>query len=183
MKDLSINRTNIPGVGLVLKNHPVVNAIGDINELNCHINLTFQSQLPNSIYLNNLFYIKEDLILIKEQLSQSATDKRKVEWKMIANLKDAIVEMEKITCNKFEDDMPIWPAQIYLTRAVCQRAERSVIAWYDYNEKIKASCFMPYQEEEQQDNRFTYVTSYLDALGNYLLQLARYVKIVAISGK
>lgn len=176
MKDLSINRTNIPGVGLVLKSHPVVNAIGDINELNCHINLTFQSQLPNSIYLNNLFYIKEDLILIKEQLSQSATDKRKVEWKMIANLKDAIIEMEKITCNKFENDTPTWPAQIYLTRAVCQRAERSVIAWIQHEDKNDTYRYL-YDTEEHQDNRFTYVTPYLDALGNYLLQLARYVKV------
>lgn len=173
------NYTQMPGTGVVLKSHPSVVVQGEINELNCHIALIIESDYYKYISHKGLVNVKNDLIYMKQQLAQSPPNARKLEWEMVLNLEDSIIEMDKATaiCQFQENDMPIYPAQIYLARAVCQRAERSVVAWDKHEDETNKDRYY-YDEEEDQDNRFMYVVSYLNRLGDYLLSLAKYVNLI-----
>lgn len=175
------NYTQMPGTGVVLKSHPSVVVQGEINELICHLAVALESISTQFVYLSDLFYIQKGLIEIKKQLAQSPPDKPKIDWDMVTKLEDGIVAMETAMeiYHFSEDDMPTYPTQIHLARAVCQRAERSVVAWHQYEDEHNKDRYY-YDEEEDQDNRFMYVVSYLNRLGDYLLSLAKYTKMTKL---
>ena len=147
--------TGLSGGVRVRKDCPQIQVIGDIDELNCVIGMVLANEVPENV--------RESLIKIQHQLFNLGAEINNAEYNFISA--DMVAEFEK-QIDAFNVNLPplknfILPgggsaaATCHLARAVCRRAERSVVALND-REKLHPN-----------------IQIYLNRLSDYLFVLSR----------
>ncbi len=110
------------------KDHPRIEAIGDIDELNSVLGLLLSHELPKDIH-HSLCEIQQTLFDIGGELSMPGTNS--LDAKPVAHLEKQL-EMYNATLTPLREF--ILPgsteasARCHLARAVCRRAERHIVA-------------------------------------------------------
>lgn len=152
--------TNLVRSGHIKKSSKIIEAIGNIDELNSVIGVVIVNLAADRI-AKTLKSIQNSLFIIGAELAYSKTGvkpNRSISAVDIKNLEDSIEELgAAIKLNKFV--LPggsIGSSYLHLARAVCRRAERSVIALGEL-EKNK------------------YIIGYMNRLSSYLFVAALYV--------
>ena len=123
--------TGLSGGVRVRKDCPQIQVIGDIDELNCVIGMVLANKIPKDV--------QRSLIQIQHQLFCLGAEINKAEFNFINT--DMVIEIEK-KIDLFNENLPplknfILPggghaaAICHMARAVCRRAERSVVALND----------------------------------------------------
>lgn len=163
-------RTTLIGGTKIDKNHPRLNACGDLDELNAAVGLLISS-LP--VKLNRaitcLDLTQKCLISICAYL---ATTSHSEEVFRINNLSDEIQHLEHLI-DRIQPELPelrafILPGghqaacQAHMARTICRRAERSI------------AVLMPTMKNE---NAFQEILKYINRLSDYLFILARYINM------
>lgn len=120
--------TSLGGGDRVDKDHPRVAAIGDIDELNSMLGLVLSHEMPKDIR-HSLTEVQQTLFDIGGELSMPGTEM--VTSAPIAGLEQQL-EMYNATLTPLREFIlpggPEAAARCHLARAVCRRAERSVVA-------------------------------------------------------
>ena len=158
--------TSLVGGERTLKNNPLIEAYGTIDELNASIGLILAE-----IACPELEKIQQELFTIGGLLATPINDWGKY-WKNI-DLNQLIDELEQEIDAKSEDLSPmksfILPggsraiAQIHFSRTICRRAERNIVSIANENE------------------HYILLLQYVNRLSDFLFILARYYhKIQAI---
>lgn len=110
------------------KDHPRIAAIGDIDELNSVLGLVLSHEMPKDIQ-HSLTEIQQTLFDIGGELSMPGT--RMLGTTPVANVEQQL-EMYNATLTPLREFIlpgaPEAAARCHLARAVCRRAERSVVA-------------------------------------------------------
>ena len=129
--------TGLFGGGRVPKDHPRVHAYGEIDELNSAIGVA-RAALPTDFHDGLLETIQRDLFAIGGQLAtpvpdrvREALEKARLSPERITDFERAIDEADKELAPLRAFVLPAGTAKaasLHLARAVCRRAERSVIA-------------------------------------------------------
>lgn len=147
--------TGLSGGVRVRKNCPLIQVIGDVDELNCVIGMALANKIPEEVRIS--------LIKIQHQLFNLGAEINNSEFNFINE--DMVTEIEKQIDSFNESLVPlnnfILPggghaaATCHLARAVCRRAERSVVAVND-TEKLNPD-----------------IQIYLNRLSDYLFVVSR----------
>ena len=149
----------------VSKNHPITHAMGDVDELNSHIGVVIAhfSTIPTS-HLNyeKLFSLKDALIHIQHDLFNLGGELSVPGFELIKAvdvlfLDQLIVELNQDLPRLSEFILPgghVLSALTHVCRAVCRRAERSLISTQPSN---------------------LYLQHYLNRLSDLLFIMARYI--------
>ncbi len=151
--------TSILGPKKYLKNDLRITAIGEIDELNAYIGLIYASiDLQKSTLFNTL----NNLFIIGSQLASEEQGKYKIpeiKESDILELETQIDAMEAELTAMTHFILPtgdVFCSQIHIARAVCRRAERSLVS-------LNNSELIP-----------AYLLPYLNRLSDYLFVLARF---------
>ena len=147
--------TGLSGGVRVRKDCPQIQVIGDIDELNCVIGMVLANEAPEGL--------RKGLIKIQHQLFKLGAEINNAEFNFINA--DIVADLEK-QIDSFDVNLPplknfILPggghaaATCHLARAVCRRAERSVVALKDM-EKLNPN-----------------IQIYLNRLSDYLFVVSR----------
>ena len=147
--------TGLSGGVRVRKDCPQIQVIGDIDELNCVIGMVLANEAPEGL--------RKGLIKIQHQLFNLGAEINNAEYNFINE--DIVTDLEK-QIDSFNVNLPplknfILPggghaaATCHLARAVCRRAERSVVALKDM-EKLNPN-----------------IQIYLNRLSDYLFVVSR----------
>jgi len=144
----------------VNKDHMILEALGELDELNSLIGL-----VKNNVkdYKNNLQAVQENLFIIQAQLAwflYPHFTKPKLSKEKIKKLEEEIDEMEKRVKPEKKFIIPgkeIKSAWLHYLRAVCRRVERKIVT---LNRKYKI-------EKE--------ALAYINRLSSYFYALARFV--------
>jgi cob(I)alamin adenosyltransferase len=151
------------------KNHPLIAALGSIDELNSHLGLaTSLLQQSNTIKTDHRQLTTDNLTNVQKTLFSIGTllqnaHQQNLPNKQLSDLDQATHQLEQLT-QKLSQTLPslkkfILPgghpiaAQVHLARAVCRRTERTV-----------AQLKSPSQ-----------IIAYLNRLSDYLFILARFI--------
>ncbi len=147
--------TGLSGGVRVRKNCPLIQVIGDVDELNCVIGMALANKIPEEVRIS--------LVKIQHQLFNLGAEINNSEFNFINE--DMVTEIEKQIASFNESLAPlnnfILPggghaaATCHLARAVCRRAERSVVALND-TEKLNPD-----------------IQIYLNRLSDYLFVVSR----------
>lgn len=160
-----------------MKCDPQIIAVGEVDELNAHLSIIHHrlGEFDSSWRYER---IKEFITTIQRQLftvgTHLATPSPVPKAKQIT---EDMVEMLENAIDDHQDDLPelsafilprgdLGASEIHLARAVCRRAERSVVS-------LGAELCV---------DDFVIVGKYLNRLSDYLFVLARYVNVV-IAGR
>jgi len=147
--------TGLSGGVRVRKDCPQIQVIGDVDELNCVIGMVLANEIPEDV--------RKSLIKIQHQLFNLGAEINSAEFKFINA--DMVTEIE-MQIDSYNLNLPslknfILPgsghaaATCHLARAICRRAERSVVAL----------------NGDQQINPFIQI--YLNRLSDYLFVTSR----------
>jgi len=173
----------------VFKCDPVVEALGDVDELNAVIgvaqtqNSKLKTQNHNSKLKTDqfLFEIQEDLFSIGARLSGAKDQELRIK-NLELRVKDMEAEIDKLSKDLPELKNFILPggcqtaSLLHLARAVCRRAERRVVSC-----KLAGSNMPHRQSAEEADVKSIsniknkQVVAYLNRLSDFLFVLARWV--------
>ena len=143
----------------VEKDDAVVQSYGDIDELNSHLGL-LAAMLSDNAQKQTIFAIQRNLFQAGFAISASS----KLTEKDITNLEQAI---DKMTASMPPQTQFVLPggckaaAQSHVCRAVCRRAERSIVM-------LSKHYDVP-----------AVVVAYLNRLSDYLFTFARYLNLTA----
>jgi len=151
-------KTVVPLKGTIAKSENVVQALGDVDELNCHIGLLREKYSDEMQVGDFLAKLQNALFALGSQVSCG-----------INNIKEENVLTIEAEIDKLDEQLPplsdfilpVNPADIHLARAVCRRAERRIIAFNNSDVKQVGLLEMPIK--------------YLNRLSDYLFVLARYI--------
>ena len=130
-------QTALFGGGRVAKSHPRVSAYGDVDELNSVLGLA-RAAIPAEFYDALLESIQQDLFAIGGHLSTPDPEKVRKALKKAQLSADRVAVFES-TIDAADAELPplkafVLPAgcektvRLHVARAVCRRAERSVVA-------------------------------------------------------
>ena len=150
--------TSLVGGTRVSKNHPRVNAYGNVDEL--------ISDTVNLPYSGNLREIQGNLMLVAAHLAADENAAKKLKEFDPAQIEFLESEIDSISAKLPEQKAFILPgtpraaAECHVARTICRRAERSAIAIMD-------------------EPRLEYPVKYLNRLSDYLYVYARYIAMEA----
>jgi cob(I)alamin adenosyltransferase len=134
--------TSLFGGSRVAKDDPRIEAYGTIDELNSFVGLA-RSAWPQSPIDGQLNRVQSDLFEIGALLAAPGSDRfRGVEAKRITDLEQAIDSMESELQPLTTFILPggsTAAAQLHVTRTVCRRAERRVVALDDSSREIQTT--------------------------------------------
>lgn len=135
--------TYSPVIGRVSKDSTAVEALGNIDELNAAISTTYQYFLPESNIRNSyLPMIQDNLFSLGAQLS---TDTKYMSSEMVSNLETLIDQSELMTKPLTNFILPqSQAANLHMARAICRRAERSVVKLKNENFPTNFDHVIPY---------------------------------------
>lgn len=169
--------TSLVGGKRVAKNHPRVEAYGDVDELISYIGVVI-SDAPQGVERDILEKIQKELMLISAHFASDGTAKK---MKELSEKEILFLEKE---IDRMTDEIPAQTAFIlpgaprvssecHVARTICRRAERHAIAITGYgcrpdgqSEKNPGQC-------ESTDSVATGI-KYLNRLSDYLFTLGRY---------
>lgn len=169
--------TSLVGGKRVAKNHPRVEAYGDVDELISYIGVVI-SDAPQGVERDILEKIQKELMLISAHFASDGTAKK---MKELSEKEILFLEKE---IDRMTDEIPAQTAFIlpgaprvssecHVARTICRRAERHAIAITGYgclpggqSEKSPGQC-------ESTDSVATGI-KYLNRLSDYLFTLGRY---------
>lgn len=169
--------TSLVGGKRVAKNHPRVEAYGDVDELISYIGVVI-SDAPQGVERDILEKIQKELMLISAHFASDGTAKK---MKELSEKEILFLEKE---IDRMTDEIPAQTAFIlpgaprvssecHVARTICRRAERHAIAITGYG------CCPDGQSEEspeQCESADSVATGikYLNRLSDYLFTLGRY---------
>lgn len=169
--------TSLVGGKRVAKNHPRVEAYGDVDELISYIGVVI-SDAPQGVERDILEKIQKELMLISAHFASDGTAKK---MKELSEKEILFLEKE---IDRMTDEIPAQTAFIlpgaprvssecHVARTICRRAERHAIAITGYG------CLPGGQSEEspgQCESTDSVATGikYLNRLSDYLFTLGRY---------
>lgn len=127
--------TSLFGNARVPKSHPLVDAYGEVDELNACLGVVC-AQLTAADLVADLARIQADLFALGSELADPG--KRIAERVAKAHIRPADVERLEVTIDRLEDELPPLRrfilaggtpagAYLHLARTVCRRAERKVV--------------------------------------------------------
>jgi cob(I)alamin adenosyltransferase len=139
-----------------------IEAIGNIDELNCYIGVVVSCIGKKNTYYNSLIKIQNELFLVGADLANTTKENFYIEQKHINDLESNIDKIceKNITQGRFV--LPggtISASYIHLARAIARKSERSVV-----------SVTKKYQIN-------SYLIPYLNRLSDYLFVLARVINL------
>lgn len=154
----------------VLKNNCIIDTLGNVDELNCELGCILACTNENA--LSEIYFLKKIQYLLFEMGSIIATPSKKESYEIDFD-KDSINinKMEELIDNMTEK-LPkltnfilpggnILISHIHRARAICRRAERSIVEISQDNDYIKNNCI-----------------KFINRLSDYLFTLARYVGFI-----
>lgn len=169
--------TSLVGGKRVAKNHPRVEAYGDVDELISYIGVVI-SDAPQGVERDILEKIQKELMLISAHFASDGTAKK---MKELSEKEILFLEKE---IDRMTDEIPAQTAFIlpgaprvssecHVARTICRRAERHAIAITGYG------CRPDGQSEEnpgqcESADSVTTGIKYLNRLSDYLFTLGRY---------
>ncbi len=151
-------KTNLAKGESVSKNESIINAIGDVDELNSILGVCNSFCKDNSI-INDIKTIQNDLFNIGGEISLNDSEKKLLGVESLLFLDNKINEMNEELAPLEEFILPggdSFSSNLHFARSVARRAERSVVELY-----IK----------ELENNN---IVKYLNRLSDYLFVLARF---------
>ncbi len=154
--------TSLFGGSRVAKNDPRIEAYGTIDELNSFLGVA-RASWPTSPIDAQLQAVQSDLFDIGAYLASPGSDRfHGVDPHRIAELEEAIdsmeTELQPLTNFIVPGGSPA-AAQLHVTRTVCRRAERRVVALHDSAAEMRTTI------------------AYLNRLSDYLFVAARFANL------
>jgi len=154
--------TSLIGGDRVAKNHPRVEAYGDVDELLSAIGV-LKAHLVGSPLADPLLPIQEYLITLSAHLANGGNQKilPPLKQEFVADLERQIDQMQECLppLNSFMiPGPPVAAAYCHIARTVCRRAERSVVA-------LGRDAVAPE------------IITYLNRLSDFLFLLSRYITL------
>lgn len=171
--------TSLVGGKRVSKNHPKVEAYGDMDELISYIGV-IRSSAHLAHEKDALLKIQSALMLIAAHFASDGTNKKLKEIKE-SDITYLESEIDGMTVQLPVQEAFILPgapkiaAETHFARTICRRAERHALTMLDYLDKQDKSTLT-----ENKTDKDTFVNSihlgirYLNRLSDYLFVLARY---------
>lgn len=168
--------TGLVGGGRVSKTSCQVRSYGEVDELNSQLGVAREELPEGSEKLRKLIeYLQQELFDLGSELATSIGDAYPGMWKTGGS---HVETLEKL-CDRYGEDLPelqsfILPggsraaAALHVARAVCRRAERTVV---DYRDELKS----------QGEALNPHLIEYMNRLSDLLFILAR--RVLADEGK
>ena len=125
-------QTNLAQGDLVSKNEPIINAIGDVDELNSVLGVC-NSFCNNDAIIKDIKAIQNDLFNIGGEISLNDSEKKLLKEESLLFLDNKIDEMNNLLEPLKEFILPggdSFSSNLHLARSVARRAERSVVELY-----------------------------------------------------
>lgn len=169
--------TSLVGGKRVAKNHPRVEAYGDVDELISYIGVVI-SDAPQGVERDILEKIQKELMLISAHFASDGTAKK---MKELSEKEILFLEKE---IDRMTDEIPAQTAFIlpgaprvssecHVARTICRRAERHAIAITGYGCRPDGQSEENLGQCESTDSVATGI-KYLNRLSDYLFTLGRY---------
>ncbi len=169
--------TSLVGGKRVSKNHPRVEAYGDVDELISYIGVVI-SDAPQGVERDILEKIQKELMLISAHFASDGTAKK---MKELSEKEILFLEKE---IDRMTDEIPAQTAFIlpgaprvssecHVARTICRRAERHAIAITGYGCRPDGQSEESPEQCESADSVATGI-KYLNRLSDYLFTLGRY---------
>lgn len=169
--------TSLVGGKRVAKNHPRVEAYGDVDELISYIGVVI-SDAPQGVERDILEKIQKELMLISAHFASDGTAKK---MKELSEKEILFLEKE---IDRMTDEIPAQTAFIlpgaprvssecHVARTICRRAERHAIAITGYGCRPDGQSEESPEQCESADSVATGI-KYLNRLSDYLFTLGRY---------
>ena len=169
--------TSLVGGKRVAKNHPRVEAYGDVDELISYIGVVI-SDAPQGVERDILEKIQKELMLISAHFASDGTAKK---MKELSEKEILFLEKE---IDRMTDEIPAQTAFIlpgaprvssecHVARTICRRAERHAIAITGYGCRPGGQSEENPGQCESTDSVATGI-KYLNRLSDYLFTLGRY---------
>lgn len=169
--------TSLVGGKRVAKNHPRVEAYGDVDELISYIGVVI-SDAPQGVERDILEKIQKELMLISAHFASDGTAKK---MKELSEKEILFLEKE---IDRMTDEIPAQTAFIlpgaprvssecHVARTICRRAERHAIAITGYGCRPGGQSEENLGQCESTDSVATGI-KYLNRLSDYLFTLGRY---------
>lgn len=169
--------TSLVGGKRVAKNHPRVEAYGDVDELISYIGVVI-SDAPKGVERDILEKIQKELMLISAHFASDGTAKK---MKELSEKEILFLEKE---IDRMTDEIPAQTAFIlpgaprvssecHVARTICRRAERHAIAITGYGCLPGGQSGKSPGQCESTDSVATGI-KYLNRLSDYLFTLGRY---------
>ena len=151
-------QTSLAQGDLVSKNEPIINAIGDVDELNSVLGVC-SSFCSNDAIVKDIKTIQNDLFNIGGEISLNDSEKKLLKDESLLFLDNKIDEMNSLLEPLKEFILPggdSFSSNLHLARSVARRAERSVVELY---------------VGKLENNN---IVKYLNRLSDYLFVLSRF---------
>lgn len=166
--------TSLVGGKRVPKNHPRVEAYGDIDELISYLGVII-SDISYAHEMETLKRIQENLMVVSAQFASDGS------FKKLTNLAEGEIEFLESEIDRMTGEMPpqtafILPgapresSECHVARTVCRRAERHAIAIFETIENQESVEGI----ESGVESQFVIGMKYLNRLSDYLFVLGRY---------
>lgn len=154
-------KTSLADGQRITKNHPIINALGDLDHLNSIIGWA-EAASSNKIYSQDLKNIQQDIFNISGDISLPDGDTALLSIDRIDYLEEKIKEMSNDLPPLKEFILPggsEFNSRLHIARTTCRNSERSLVAMH--------------QKQERNDLH----AKYLNRLSDYLFLLARVVRL------
>ena len=154
-------KTSLADGQRITKNHPIINALGDLDHLNSIIGWA-EVASSNKIYSQELKNIQQDIFNISGDISLPDGDTALLSVDRIDYLEEKIKEMSNDLPPLKEFILPgggEFNSRLHIARTTCRNSERSLVAMY--------------QKQKRNDLH----AKYLNRLSDYLFLLARVVRL------
>lgn len=163
--------TSLVGGKRVPKNHPRVEAYGDIDELISYLGVII-SDISYPHEIEKLQKIQENLMVVSAQFASDGS------FKKLSELPKEEIEFLESEIDRMTGEMPpqtafILPgspresSECHVARTICRRAERHALAIFDTIEKEQ-------REENASESQLEIGVKYLNRLSDFLFVLGRY---------
>ncbi len=163
--------TSLVGGKRVPKNHPRVEAYGDVDELISYIGVII-SDIPYTYEQKTLMKIQENLMVVSAHFASDGS------FKKLSELPAEEIDFLEAEIDRMTGEMPpqtafILPgspreaAECHVARTVCRRSERHALCILDTLEEIP-------KEENAPETQLERGIKYLNRLSDYLFVLGRF---------
>ena len=153
-------KTSLADGQRITKNHPIINALGDLDHLNSIIGWA-EAASSNKIYSQDLKNIQQDIFNISADMSLPEREINLLKNERIAELEKHIDNMTDLLPPLKEFILPggsEFVSRLHIVRTSCRNAERSMVTMSDNNNHENAHL------------------KYINRLSDYLFLLARLAK-------
>jgi cob(I)alamin adenosyltransferase len=123
----------------IKKSDALIDAYGSVDELNSYIGLLIASSPIHGSYIPLLIGIQKDLMYISSTLAGWKSDEKKVLLERVEEMEQWIDEAEKDVGKLQTFILPCGSqaaAVCHITRTVCRRAERQIVAAHIHDHEI-----------------------------------------------